>query len=129
MRRLRWIMILGAMALAFSGCLSPAPPDRADGEIDEAQSATSLDETAATDPAQVAAEAATPAASHGPLPFDPCPCTLPICRPGCTQPVIVPAACGGSPDCNSGPPPAEVPPSFDPCPCDNPVCRPLCTSP
>jgi hypothetical protein len=86
MQRLRLAMFLGAMTLVVSGCLSPAPPDGAEDEIGEAQRATPLDETAATDPFQVAAEAATPAALHGPLPFDPCPCTLPICRPGCTNP-------------------------------------------
>ena len=69
MRRLRWSMILGALALAFTGCLSLAP-EGADSTIDEVQSATSLDRTAATDPDQVAAEFATPAAFHGPLPFD-----------------------------------------------------------
>jgi hypothetical protein len=122
MRRLRSVMILGAMALAFSGCLSPAPPDGAESEIGEVRRATSLDEMAAADPAQVGAEAAAPAALHGPLPFDPCPCTLAICRPGCTRPVIVP-------------PPVEVPPPsdilrpFDPCPCDQPICRPGCKNP
>jgi hypothetical protein len=115
-------MILGALALAFSGCLTPSPPDGADSQIDEVQNATSLEETAATDPAQVAAQAATPAALHGPLPFDPCPCDQPICRPGCKNPV-------------KAPPPAEVPPlshgplPFEPCPCDNPVCRPGCKNP
>lgn len=118
MRRLRSSMILGAMALAFSGCLTSSPPDGADREIDEVHSAPSLDGTAATDPAL----AATPAALHGPLPFDPCPCDQPICRPACTKPV-------------KAPPPAEVPPAsdgpppFEPCPCDNPVCRPLCKNP
>jgi hypothetical protein len=112
-------MILGTMVVASSGCLSPAPPHGAENEIDEVQSATQLDETAATDPAQVAAEAATSAASHGPLPFDPCPCNLPICRPGCTRPAIVLKIA----------PPPPVPPPLDPCPCDNPVCRPLCKNP
>src|SRR5262249_44740905 len=58
MRRLRRIMFLGVMALVFSGCLNPAPPDGAESEIDEVQNATSLDETAATGPAQIAAGAA-----------------------------------------------------------------------
>ena len=120
MRRLRSSMILGALALAFSGCLSPSPDD-AEREIDEVQSASALDGTAATDPAGVAAQVATPAALHGPLPFEPCPCDQPICRPGCTNPV-------------KAPPPLEVPPAshgplpFDPCPCSNPVCRPGCTN-
>lgn len=120
MRRLRLSMILGAMALAFTGCLSPAP-EGADHEIDDVQNASSLDDTVATDPAQVA-QATTPVASHGPLPFDPCPCANPVCRPGCTNsvkappPVIVP-------------PPSHSPPAFDPCPCDNPVCRPACKNP
>ena len=65
MRRLRVSMILGVLALAFSGCLSSSP-DGAELEIDEVQNATSLDRTVATDPAQVAAQAATPAALHGP---------------------------------------------------------------
>jgi len=115
-------MILGALTLAFSGCLNPAPPDGAESEIGEVQPATSLDETAATDPAQIGAGAAAPAASRGPLPFDPCPCTLPICRPGCTQPVIVPPPA-------EVPPPAHVPLPFDPCPCTDPICRPVCKNP
>lgn len=121
MRRLRWIMILGAMTLAFSGCT--------DSEIDDAQSATPLDETAATDPAQVAAQAITLAPAHGPLPFDPCPCDQPICRPGCAKPVIVAPACTGSIHCGGGPPPAPVPLPLDPCPCTDPICRPVCKNP
>lgn len=129
MRRLR-LMILGAMALAFTGCLSPAP-DGSDREIDEVPSASSLDETAAIDPAQLAAEAATPAASHGPLPFDPCPCTLAICRPGCTNPVKAPPPVSAPPVSvrKEVPPPSHGPLPFDPCPCDNPVCRPVCRDP
>ena len=98
------MMILGVMALTFSGC--------ADSEIDDAQG-TSLDDTAATDPAQVAAQAITVTPAHGPLPFDPCPCDQPICRPGCTKTVIV----------------APAPLPREQCPCADPVCRPVCKNP
>jgi hypothetical protein len=84
MRRLRLIMTLGAMALAFSGCLSPAPPDGAEGDIDEAQNATSLDETAATEAIAPAACSGSPDCNGGPPPeVDPCPCDNPVCRPLC----------------------------------------------
>lgn len=121
MRRLRWLMILGATALAFTGCV--------DRESDDAQGATSLDDTAATDPAEAAAQATTVALGHGPLPFDPCPCDQPICRPGCTKPVIVTPACTGSTHCGGGPPPAPAPLPLDPCPCTDPICRPVCKNP
>jgi hypothetical protein len=120
-------MILGVLALAFSGCLSSSP-DGAELEIDEVQNATSLDRTVATDPAQVAAQAATPAALHGPLPFDPCPCDQPICRPGCTNPVKAPPPLKVPPAAEVAPP-SHAPPPFEPCPCDNPVCRPVCKNP
>jgi hypothetical protein len=74
------------MALALSGCVSPAAPDGAESAIDEVQRATSRDETASTDPAAVAAEPAMQAPSDDPPPFEPCPCINPICRPGCTNP-------------------------------------------
>jgi len=120
MRRLRWIMIVGALALACSGCT--------DSEID-AQSATSFDETVATDLAPVGAQATTLTPAHGPAPFEPCPCDQPICRPGCTRPVIVAPACTGSTHCGGGPLPAPAPLPLDPCPCTDPICRPVCKNP
>src|ERR1043166_9830957 len=69
MQRFRVTMILGTMALAFSGCLSPAPSDGAQRgaphEIDEAQRTASIDETASTASAPFAVEVAEPA--YGPL--------------------------------------------------------------
>jgi len=82
MHRFRLTMILGALALAFSGCLSPAPSGNARSES-ESENAD-IDEAVSTAPDQVAPEAATQAPSHGVLPFDPCPCTNPVCRPGCS---------------------------------------------
>jgi hypothetical protein len=125
MQRSRLTMFLGAMALALSGCLSPAAPDDPRTAIDEVQRATSLDETASTDPAQIPEEAAAPPSSDDPTPFEPCPCDKPICRPGCF---------GGPPPAQAAveqaaPAPADGPMPFEPCPCDNPICRPVCKNP
>lgn len=137
MQRSRLSMFLGAMALVLSGCLTSAPPEGTQREIDEVQRPTSVDETAAADPAPVAAEAAMLD------PFEePCPCDLLICRPVCAKRPVVQLSCTGNPDCNGGPPPAPAPPAeaatpvpsinaqeIEPCPCINPICRPGCTNP
>jgi hypothetical protein len=88
-------MVLGAMTLALSACLSPAPPEGAPSEIDEMQRAFSLDD---------------PAPPEGAPQLDPCPCTNPVCRPGCTSVIAPVEFCTGSPKC-SGPPPPAPPPS------------------
>ena len=89
MVRFRLATILATMALGFSGCLSPAPPDGAGSEIGEVQSPSPLDETAATDPAVIAPAEPAPAEllpPPDPQPVDPCPCTDPVCRPACKNP-------------------------------------------
>jgi hypothetical protein len=138
-RSFRWSMLLGALALALYGCLSPAPLEGDGSDDDEVLRAISLDETPSAAPADTAAEAARPVAPQA----EPCPCDQPICRPGCVKglaphgkaPPPVAQDCSGTPNCGTGIPPGKAPPpvppqaapQVEPCPCTDPVCRPACT--
>ena len=87
--------------------------------------------------AAAAVPARAAAAVHAYPRFDPCPCVLPICRPGCLQ-----SAASGSPASMIYRQPhlaaaaavsaravavVHAYPMFVPCPCDKPICRPGCS--
>jgi hypothetical protein len=86
--------------------------------------------------AAAAVSARTGAAVHVQPRFDPCPCNLPICRPGCVQSVAVGGAAStihrqprlaaaAAVSARTGAA-VHAQPRFEPCPCDHPICRPAC---